>query len=44
MIIDFKKQNHLFDPITVEGKEFDIVNHANILGVMCPTIFFGTII
>lgn len=33
MIIDFKKQKDLFDPISVEGKEFDIVNHAKILGV-----------
>ena len=32
MIIDFKKQKHLFDPITVEGKELHIVNHAKILG------------
>ena len=33
MIIDFKKRKHVFDPITVEGNEFDIVNHAKILGV-----------
>ena len=33
MIIDFKKQKHSFDLITVKGKEFDIVNHAKILGV-----------
>ena len=33
MIIDFKKQKHSFDPITVEGKELDVVNHAKILGV-----------
>ena len=33
MIIDFKKQKHLFGPITVEEKEFDIVNQAKILGV-----------
>ena len=33
MIIDFKKQKHLFDPITVDEKEFDTFNHAKILGV-----------
>ena len=33
MTIDFKKQKHSFDPITVEGMEFKVVNHARILGV-----------
>ena len=33
MIIDFKKQKDSFDPISVKGKEFDVVNHAKILGV-----------
>ena len=39
MIIDFKKQKHLFDPITVDGKEFDTVNHAKILGVTVSNNF-----
>ena len=33
MIIDFKKEKNSFDPIVIEGKEFDIINHAKILGV-----------
>ena len=33
MIIDFKKEKNSFDPIVIEGKELDIVNHAKILGV-----------
>ena len=33
MVIDFKKEKNSFDPIVIEGKELDIVNHAKILGV-----------
>ena len=33
IIIDFKKEKNSFDPIVIEGKELDIVNHAKILGV-----------
>ena len=33
MIIDFKKQKHSFDRISVEGKALDIVSHAKILGM-----------
>lgn len=33
MIIDFKKQKHSFDPITVEGKELEVVSNVKILGV-----------
>ncbi len=33
MIIDFKKQKHSFDRISVEGKALDIVSHTKILGM-----------
>ena len=33
MIIDFKKQKHSFDRISVEGKALDIVSHVKILGM-----------
>ncbi len=33
MIIDFKKQKHSFDRISIEGKALYIVSHAKILGM-----------
>ncbi len=39
MIIDFKKQKHSFDRISVEGKALDIVSHAKILGTTVSNKF-----
>lgn len=32
MNIEFKKNRHAFEPVTVDGKELSIVNSAKILG------------
>ena len=33
LVIDFKTNKHIFDPIIVDGKELCIVTHAKILGI-----------
>lgn len=33
LIIDFKRQKHLFDPVTIEWKQIDVVHHAKVLGL-----------
>ena len=33
MVIDFKKQKHSFDPISLDRRELDTVNNVKILGL-----------
>ena len=42
MVIAFKKQKHSFDPISLDGKELDIVNNVKILGLtICNNLLWN---
>ena len=37
MIIDFKKNKHVFSPVVVDEKELDVVNSVKILSITLST-------
>ena len=42
MIIDFTKEKHQFDTITVDSQELELVSSAKVLGVRFRTPFNGS--